>query len=591
MCAIVGQLRYDNERVDRDLVKAMANSLRHRGPDGSGFHFDRRIGLGHRRLAILDPDGPGQPLSNEDGSLWVVGNHEIYNYRELRSELQQQGHTFRTNGDAEVILRLFEEVGIAAIHKLVGMFALAVWDAKRESLYLIRDPFGIKPLHYAHGDRGTLLFASELGALLCDKAVDRTMDPLALDGYLRTLTVPEPRCIYRAVKKVPAGHYLHVNGLGTELHGYFDLEVGGDRTLTEAQHQEQLREALEQTVSLSLCSDVEVGCFLSGGVDSSALVAIASQRHEKPIRTYSLGFDERTFDERPESRRVSQAFRSRHCEIRLTRNEAVDFTDRLVKHLDEPFADSSALPTFALSERAAEDVKTVLSGEGMDELFAGNAWHLPLEDQERPERELDPTGGPRSAIFDRSALGALYRDDLSEDIAKAHISEAKAKTPGRTIRGLGLIDRKLAYDLQTYLPSDLLTKMDRVPMISSLEVRVPYLNAPFARIAAGIGISAKIRGKTQKFLFKNSLRGLLPDPILDRPKKGFAIPVDTWLWQDGRFREMVLDVLCDARTRQRGLFNMAPIQKMLKEHDRLERFHGHSIWTLFMLEAWQRRHE
>ncbi|MCP4194179.1 MAG: asparagine synthase (glutamine-hydrolyzing) [Planctomycetaceae bacterium] len=589
MCGIVGQLRFDGSPVDRALVKRMTAHLRRRGPDGKGFHFERCIGMGHRRLALVDPSGPGQPVSNEDGSLWLVGNNEIYNHLELRRELENLGHQFQTAGDAEVILHLFEEIGEAAFERIVGMFAFALWDVLNETLYLVRDPFGIKPLHYTRGSMGTFLFASELGALLCDKSIDRSINPVAVDGYLRSLTVPEPHCIIRSVHKVPAGHFVRRTREGVETHRYFELEIGRGRTMQQEELADQLRAALKETVSMSLRGDTEVGCFLSGGVDSSALVATASQIVDGPLRTYSLGFEEKSFDESPYSQLVSQTFKSRHCEIRLSRNQAVDVTARIIDCLDEPFADSSALPTFVLAERAAQDVKAVLSGEGLDELFAGNAWHLPLKGTLTAEQNDDPLDDPRRNIFSRETLAELCQSSHRQILAhKQNGNLAPARQWG-AIFAKNPIDKRLAFDLGSYLPSDMLVKMDRLPMVSSLEVRVPYLNAPFAGLVAGMNLSMKIRENVQKYLMKTILRGVVPDVVLDRPKQGFAIPIDIWIWQDGRFRDMVYDVLSDSQTRQRGLFNTAAIQTMLDQHDRFEQLHGHRLWTLFMFEMWYRR--
>ena len=373
----------------------------------------------------------------------------------------------------------------------------------------------------------------------------------------------------------------------TDTLRYFELQVGGGgKTSNEEECVDELRQALDETVLQSVHSDVEVGCFLSGGVDSSALLAVASRQHGRPIRTYSMGFDEPGFDERAYGRLVSQAFKSRHCEVRLSRQKAVDIAEHIVNHLDEPFADSSALPTFALAERAARDVKAVLSGEGMDELFAGNNWHPPGSTPVTGNQEKHMLNHLSRAIFKDRTLAGLYPDGLPGDLASEPVARLK---PEATIFAQAAVDRRLAFDLSTYLPSDLLVKMDRLPMLNSLEVRVPYLNAPFARLLAGMDISMKIRGGVQKYLFKKMLKGVLPDVILDRPKQGFAIPLDIWLWQDGRFRELVYDVLGDSRTRQRGLFNTTVIQTMLDEHGRLDQFHGYRLWTLFVLEMWQRR--
>lgn len=610
MCGVAGQVRFDGARVDRYLVERMTGTLVHRGPDGAGFHFDQRIGMGHRRLALIDPEGAGQPVCNEDESLWLVGNQEIYNHCELHRELAARGHAFRSNGDAEVILHRYEEIGSAAFAELTGMFAFALWDSRAEVLYLVRDPFGVKPLLYARGRDGALVFASELRALLQDAGVDRSLDRESLDGYLRTLTVPEPATAFRAVRKVPAGHYLRVSASGIELRRYFDLEIGGAAEAsgnTGAPGEEgllaRLQSELEDTIRLSLRSDVALGFFLSGGVDSSALVATASRMRGDGIKTYSLGFDEPSFDERPYARMVSEAFATDHHEVRLSSVEAVGVAEQALLHLDEPFADSSALPTLALARRASLDVKGVLSGEGLDELFAGNAWHVPGADTCLP----GPTAGPRTAtraatpeellehpgrsIFRSSSLASLYHRDYAFD--STHLAHTAGADDGcaaePAIHAADPMNQRLAFDLRTYLPSDMLTKMDRLPMASSLEVRVPYLNVPFAKFVGEIAWSYKVRNGVQKYLMKKALRGVLPDPILDRPKRGFAVPLDIWIWKDGPFREMVEDVLRDTRSCQRGMFNAEKVLAMLDEHGRMQQFHGHRLWTLFVLEMWQRR--
>lgn len=609
MCGIAGQLRFDDIRVDRPLVERMTDMLVHRGPDGAGFHFDHRIGMGHRRLALIDPEGAGQPICSEDESLWIVGNQEIYNHCELRRELDARGHTFRSDGDAEVILHRYEEIGSAAFGELTGMFAFALWDGRAEVLYLVRDPFGVKPLLYSRGSDDTLLFASELRALLQDPGVDRCLDRDSLDGYLRTLTVPEPATVFRAVRKVPAGHYVRVSASGIDLRRYFDLEIGAAPDPSgnaddpgEARLLERLHAELEATVRLSLRSDVPLGFFLSGGVDSSALIATASRIRGDRIKTYSLGFDEPSFDERPYARMVSEAFATDHCEVRLSSVDAVDIAERALLHLDEPFADSSALPTLALATRASQDVKGVLSGEGLDELFAGNAWHLPGADACLPGSTVHPPTASRPAtpeellahparsIFNSSSLVALYHPEYLAD--SKHLTHARVAddrfAAECAIHAADAMSQRLAFDLRTYLPSDMLTKMDRLPMARSLEVRVPYLNLPFANFVGGIDWTYKIRNGVQKYLMKQLMRGVLPDPILDRPKRGFAVPLDIWIWKDGPFREMVEDVLRDTRTLQRGMFNAEMVLAMLEEHARMQPFHGHRLWTLFALEMWQR---
>lgn len=597
MCGIVGQLRFDGPSVDRALVHAMAERVSHRGPDGCGFHFDRHVGMGHRRLAMVDPGSQGEPVRNEDRTLFLVGNHEVYNHPELRRELRAAGVACRSGSDAEVLLRLFERSGVHSFPRLVGMFAIAIWDARGEVLYLVRDPLGIKPLHFARGSHGALLFASEIAPLLLDPGVDRSLDMSAFDGYLRTLTVPEPRSIFASVHKVPAGHYARIDRDGITLARYAspgseDDAVDDSKRIgwEESELAARLLDEVDSTIALSLEGDTEIGCFLSGGVDSSAIVARASRLLGRPIRTYSMAFEEKPFDESASSRLVSRRFGTRHTELRLCGDEAADLTSDVLDHLHEPFADSSALPTYALARAAAYDVKGVLSGEGLDELFGGNSWHR-MDSEDSPEPAEGRQRDQGWEIFTDYRLETLLDEPLLDEIRKldAHRRTAEETVTGGSRVGHDL-DRLLLADLQGYLPSDLLTKMDRLPMANSLEVRVPYLNLPFVRFALGIDPDWKVRDGVQKFLFKRALRGVLPDSILQRQKQGFAIPMDIWIWCSGRFRDLVLDTLRDRRTIERGWFRPEAVEAMIEEHTCLDHLHGYRLWTLFVFEMWQRRH-
>jgi asparagine synthase (glutamine-hydrolysing) len=568
MCGISGQLKLDATPVDRGLVRRMTRALAHRGPDDERFHFEGVVGLGHRRLSIIDAAGGAQPMTLPGPrTLRLVSNSEIYNYVELRSELVALGHQFVSRSDTEVILRLFAAEGEAGFLRLEGMFAIAIWDEAAQTLYLARDRFGVKPLYYCH-DHSAFLFASELKALLQYRGLDRTLDRIAIDSYFGSLALPEPRTVFRNVHKLPPGHLLTVRQGRVKQSRYWNPASEMVRKRPVARPAEELLEEIERSVRISLRSDVPVGVLLSGGLDSSTVTAMAARASGTRLHTFSAAFREGDFDEGHWARLVAKRFGTRHHEVLVTKSKATAIAQELVEHFDEPFADSSSIPMYAVCRAASQVVKTALSGEGADELFGGYPWHGsgPLDDH------------PARMIFTREERDELY--------ARRWRRPARRLPPEH---GLSRLKRSLLEDLRTYLPSDILQKSDRVSMMHSLELRVPFLNHRLAGFALRLPDQLKVRGEVRKFLLRQVMKGMLPREVISRPKKGFSIPMDLWLWEKGPWRDMVYDTVFSGSLRRRGLFDLAVLRRMQREHDRLERLHGYRFWTLFMFENWQQR--
>lgn len=576
MCGITGQLLFGAHHVDQALVKRMTRRLAHRGPDASGYYFGNRIGMGHRRLAIIDLKRGRQPMLNRDQTLCIVANNEIYNHLELRAELESKGSRFSTNSDTEVILQLFQREREKSFAKLEGMFALAIWDVVSETLFLARDPFGIKPLYY-YQDEDTLLFASEMKSLLEYPSLNRRLDLAALDSYFGSLSLPEPHTVFRNVKKLPPGHFIKVSKGHLQLQRFWRPRFTGSKTHPRPQIlSEQVRKELQRSVKISLRSDVPVGVLLSGGLDSSTIAAFASRENGSRLHTFSVAFKEDEFNESSFSRIVSKAFRTRHHEIVVTKKRATEIASRLTKLIDEPFADCSSIPTYAVCELASGYVKTVLSGEGADELFGGYPWHT-TKNQARQEEH------PAKVIFSRDERTELYSSEWRQELRKLRLN-----LHTRSPHSLSPLNQSLLADLRFYLPSDILFKSDRVSMIHSLEIRVPFLNRQFAELAMALPDKMKVDRSQRKVLLKQMMRGVLPDCVLDRPKKGFSIPLDLWLWEKGAWRDMIYDTIFSRTTREREQFKMRTLERMQQEHERLQGLHGYKLWTVFAFEMWQR---
>jgi asparagine synthase (glutamine-hydrolysing) len=598
--------------VDPERLAAMSGTLVHRGPDSDGSFVDGAVGLAARRLSIIDLETGDQPLANEDGTVVVVQNGEIYNYRELRAELERAGHRFRSHGDTEVIAHLYEEHGLEFARRLRGMFALAIWDARAQRLVLARDRFGIKPLVYRE-ERDTLTFASELRALPRGE-----VDLDALEAFLAFNTVPAPLTIFRGTRKLPAGHLLAWDSGSTQVERFArpaPVAAAEVRDGDEAELVEELRARLRDSVRAHLVSDVPVGVLLSGGVDSSALAALAAEETAEPLRTFSIGFEERSFDELADARLVAERYGTRHREFVL-RPDAALLLPALADAFDEPFADSSALPTYLVSRLAAEDVKVALSGEGGDELFGGYYTYAadllaprvrPLVRLARPLVERLPTSTAK-ASFDYKAkrfVRAAHLPPLERHHAWKEIfaPDARAELTGRRsafdpvdllrarfaeTEGAELLARLQDVDLGTYLVDDLLVKTDRASMAHSLEARVPFLDTVVTNLALALATRHKVRGLRKKVLLRKAVEPLLPRAIVSGKKRGFSIPAAAWL--RGELEPFARDVLCADTIRRQGFFDREVVTRLLDEHVGGKEDRSRQLWGLLAFTLWHERH-
>lgn len=620
MCGICGVWNYaDAAPVDRDLLAGMVGALRHRGPDDEGMHFDDAAGLalGFRRLAIVDlTPAAHQPMGNEDGSLWLVTNGEIYNAPALRAALRGRGHRFRSRSDSEVILHAYEDRGADCVAALNGMFALALWDAQRRQLLLARDRVGEKPL-YVHDDGRRLLFASELKALLVDPRLPREVDWSAAAAYFAVGYVPGAQSIIRGIRRVPAAHTLRVGGGRTTATRYWDWRADFAGTAPRrgrAAHAAELRDALREAVRARLISDRPVGAFLSGGLDSSAVVALMAELGHGAIDTFSVGFDTPAYDEAPHARAVAQHLGTRHHELRLTADAARDLLPDLVAQYDEPFADSSALPTAAVARLAREHVTVCLSGDGGDEVCAGYDWHrsrrlealvewVPARVRRLGLRPLAalPAGvvGQRAAQRLMGDAAERYaavmtivppeqRARLLTPAVRQQLSAAALATFSEAFAGAAALDplsQLQVSDASVYLPDDILVKVDRASMRTALEVRCPFLDPAVMAVAARVPPDLRQSLRRGKLVLRDAMRSALPPAILARPKAGFAVPLHAWL--SGPLGDLARDVLCDRRTAARGVFAPAAVAELLVRRTRAPRL-ASQVWLLLMFELWCR---
>jgi asparagine synthase (glutamine-hydrolysing) len=619
MCGIAGRLHFDPARpVDRERLIAMTDAMMHRGPDASGYFLDGAIGLGHRRLSIIDLSTGDQPMSNEDGSVLVIFNGEIYNFAELRRELIAQGHQFRTGSDTEVIVHGYEQWGDRLVDRFRGMFAFAVWDARARRLLLARDRLGVKPLYYAEVPGG-LVFGSEIKALLEHADVGREWRSDMLDAYLTLLYVPAPGTIYKGIHKLPPGHLLVAEGGTIRVSRYWDLEFTGDGEIgREDEYLEELDQRLREAVGLRLISDVPLGAFLSGGIDSSTVVAYMVEESAAPPVTIAVGFDEHAFDE---TRHAETVARHLGCEFHALRaNPEVEaLLPRLAWHFDEPFADSSAVPTYYVSQAARRLVTVALSGDGGDELWAGYARHHVEGWEQRVRSALGPATrvaawvgqalplsvkGARSlrhlacapdqayalkhayGMFEPDAKDRLYTGDFRTAV-NGYDPFAAFREAYHACRSPHPLDRSMYVDTRTYMIDDVLTKVDRMSMAVSLEAREPLLDHRLLEFAARIPPSLKLRDGEGKYLLRRLLERKLPKQIARRKKSGFAAPIAQWL--RGPLAPMTNELLGDGRLRDRGLFNMREIGRLWQEHQAGSADHCHRVWQFIMLELWFRQ--
>jgi asparagine synthase (glutamine-hydrolysing) len=627
MCGIAGVLYADPARpVGPALLRALGDSIAHRGPDAAGYLHEPGVGLVHRRLSIIDLGGGAQPLGNEDGSVQVVFNGEIYNFQELRADLEGRGHRFRTRSDTEVLVHLYEDHGEDLVERLRGMFAFALWDRPRRRLVLGRDRLGIKPL-YLYRDAEKFLFGSELKAILAHPGVPRDVDVTALEDYLAFGMVPGAGAIFRGVEKLPPAHVLTVRAgdWGRPPRRYWQLRLDPDPRTTAEEWQEVVRAKIQETVRRHLIADVPVGAFLSGGLDSGIVVASSAGATQGPLQTFSIGFHEEAFSELPQARLVAQRFGTHHTEEIVT-PDAVALLDDLTRHFDEPFADPSAVPTFLVSRLASRRVKVALSGDGGDEAFGGYARYAHDLREGAVRRRLP-------AWFRRLALAPLARvwpradwlprplrvktflTNLSLDGASAYANTLtlcrpplrrrllapdlaaglNGHQPERLVRAghaaappNDLLGGMIAADVATLLPDDFLVKVDRASMAHGLEVRPPLLDHELLELTARIPSCWKVRGGETKWLLKQTYREHLPPGAVDRPKQGFDMPIDAWL--RGPLRGTFEDAVLQPRRRVADLIDRSAVGRLYRSHRLGLGRHGRVLWALLMLARWAERY-
>ena len=623
MCGIYGIYYADRTRVvDTERLRAMGDAIHHRGPDEAGLLVDGAFGFGMQRLSIIDLKTGHQPIGNEDGSIQVVFNGEIYNYRELARDLIERGHVLTTTSDTEVIVHLWEEYGTAFVRQLSGMFAIALWDSGSRTLFLSRDRLGIKPLYYAETPAG-LVFGSELKALLRVPEVAREVNPDGVLAYLRWGYVPDPLSILHGVKKLEPGHNLVVrDGRRAEPpRRYWDVAplFAEPRLGSESALLEELRWRLGEAVKSHLVSDVPLGAFLSGGVDSSAVVGYMAAEHGASVKTFSIGFEEPAFDERPYARLASARFATDHYEL-VVRPDSVDRVARIVSYFDEPFGDPSAIPTFFVSELARAHVKVVMSGDGGDEIFAGYDRYV-VDWRRRHWGLLRPLGLASAAAaisralpdgtpgknylgamglsrldryiegvgrFSHAALASLVSGDVTTVLARNGVGvETLVPSIGRS-RGFAFPARLQCVDIDSYLPGDILTKVDRMSMAHSIEARVPLLDHTLVEFACSLPAHFTLHRGEGKYLFKRALTGMVPDPILRRPKKGFGVPLSYWF--RAGLDEFLGDHLLGGDARSMPYLRRPEIERLFGLYRRTQRAeYLEQLWTLLVFELWSRQ--
>ena len=646
MCGICGEIDFDHKGIKPEVIKRMCEVLAHRGPDDEGMVFIKggqyaevkksstlfkgengfEVGLGHRRLSIIDLSETGhQPMCNEDASVWIVFNGEIYNFQEIKERLEKKGHLFKSKSDTEVILHSYEEWGVECLSHFRGMFAFAIWDSRLQQLFMARDRLGEKPLVYFR-QNGHFAFASEIKALLQVPDVERKVNDTAIHHYLTYQYVPSPDTIFEGMQKLPPAHYLLYGRDGNlKIERYWKLHFNSThQTYPDLQElNDRIRTELEESVRLRLISDVPLGAFLSGGVDSSLIVGMMAKLSGRPVKTFSIGFEEKDFDELAYAKLVSKHFSTDHHEF-IVKPNAIEILPKLVWYYNEPFADASAIPTYYVAKMTKDFVKVVLTGDAGDENFAGYPRYLRskwvalfTKIPEKLRKELMPALVRRfsSLHWREKTLNRLadFMELLSHDQARNYaeqikIFNAKEKNDIYTkemahyvakvdsldflsekyeeIETDNLLDKLLYLDINSYLPEDLLVKMDIATMANSLEARVPFLDHKLMEVVAGIPSHFKLKGSISKFILKKTFSDFLPEAVLKRKKMGFGVPISRWIKNE--LRDYVYEVLLDRKTLNRGYFKKEGIERLLEEHIASRYDHSAKIWALLFLEIWFR---
>ena len=626
MCGICGIVRRNDKfNIRQETLQRMNDVIYHRGPDDEGFYTDNKAGLAMRRLSIIDLAGGHQPIQNEDGTIKIVFNGEIYNFQELRQKLEAAGHRFATNSDTEAIVHGYEEYGVEVVHHLRGMFGFAIWDTNEESLFLVRDRPGIKPMHYYLDDE-KFLFGSEIKSILQCENVPREVNLDALDRFLTFEYVFSPETIFQNIHKLPPGHFLLLQKGKIRVEQYWDNlpEVGQEQS--EEYYAQHLAELLEESTKMRMISDVPLGALLSGGIDSSAIVGYMARNSERPVKTFSIGFEEQSYNELEYARTVAKHFNTEHHELTI-KPDAVDLVDNLVNNLDEPFGDFSIFPTYLVSKMAREHVTVALSGDGGDELFAGYDTYIAdwvarayqklpsaLRKQaipalvkqippspkkkglaNRTKRFVEGTMLPPELMHTRWMIflqkqekRKLYKGELLESFEQGDSHKYILEYFQRSASAETPLAQQGYVDIKSYMTDDILVKVDRMSMAPSLEARVPFLDHKVMEFAAKIPTRLKLKGLTTKYILKKAVNDLLPEKILVRGKEGFSIPIKNWLMNE--LRPLLLDTLSEERVTKRGYFQPAYVKQLVQEHLDGKDNHSHRLWALMMFEIWHQNY-
>lgn len=621
MCGICGKISLNSNSIDSQLIYKMAEVLKHRGPDEQGVYIDGNIGLGHRRLSIIDlSNAAHQPMSNEDKTVWIVCNGEIYNFQELRKSLEEKGHKFCSHSDTEVIIHLYENMGTDCVKELRGMFAFAIWDKNKQRLLLVRDRVGKKPLNYAIKN-GNLIFASEIKAILQDPQISREVNAEALDLYLTYGYIPAPQTIFSGVKKLPPAHMLIWEKGKIDIKCYWSLSYQNKSHMDEEEYCTRILDLLTESTRIRMISDVPLGAFLSGGIDSSAVVAIMSRLSRQRVKTFSIGFQEESFNELKYARKIAKLFNTDHHEY-IVKTDALEVLPKLIWHFNEPFADSSAIPTYYLSKMTRQEVTVALNGDGGDESFGGYERYAANKIaniyrfipkivrknmiapfiQNLPETtrkkdfvknlkrftSADEFSKERRYAYWMSIFYNELKADLYSEEFKNRLKDFDSRdylcSTYRQSDAANFVDSTLFVDTMTYLPGDLLVKMDITSMANSLEARSPFLDHKLMEFAASMPPSLKLRGITTKYILKKVFSKILPKEILKRRKQGFGVPVGSWFRNE--LKGYAYEILLSRDCIRRGYFKEEAVKRMLDEHVLGKVDHGPRIWSLVNLELW-----
>jgi len=617
MCGITGKIYLDTSKdVYPDELKKMADSIYHRGPDDEGFYIDKNVGLGFRRLSIIDLKSGHQPLSNEDGSVWIVFNGEIYNYKELQEDLLKQGHVFRTNCDTETIVHLYEQHGTDCLKYLRGMFAFAIWDSNKKQLFCARDRFGIKPFYY-YIDNSKFVFGSEIKAILKSEGIDKKLSYDALDSYFAFKYITSDLSIYTNIKKLQPGHYLVLSfksKVNIEIKRYWEIDFEPDYSKTESQWMDEIEENFSETVKLHMMSDVPLGAFLSGGIDSSSVVAMMAKNSSQPIKTFSIGFKHQHSNELKYAQEIANKYGCEHQE-QIIEPESISLLPLMVSAFDEPFADSSAIPTYYVSKLARERVTVALSGDGGDELFAGYTSYTKFKKLHSSPfsfnspaankliwgnfHELIPQSVKGKGLMyflsqDKKYLGAYLSDWTKSERQELILNNAEINYKnGSELYKEKILNEEVKHDfisnlqyldLKTYMVDDILTKVDRASMMNSLEVRVPFLDHKFAELTFKIPWNLKLKGNDKKYILKKSMTKYLPGNILNHPKQGFGVPLSLWFKND--LREYINDTLLSQHPLLSNYLDKNYVKKIIEQNRKGRRDFSSKIWSLLFFEEW-----